>query len=109
MTLQTLATAMSLADMHEMLGRFSADGSGAVYANDKAWNANAPSNLRGLAIDDVVRPCRPMPTDTGDLHAIQAEWDETSRLMDAALVKFRKHGNARLYRIECRAIIEREA
>lgn len=99
---------MSLADIHERLGRFAADASGFVYSNDKAWDSRQPSNLRGLEIDALVRPARPAPTDTGDLRALQADWDETDRLMDAARARLRKHGNTRIYRMECRQIIARE-
>lgn len=45
---------------------------------------------------------------TPQIHALQADWDETGRLMDAARDRFLTHGNRRLYRIETRAIIERE-
>ncbi len=106
--LRTQAAPMSLADMHERLGRFAADASGYVHGN-KMWDSRLPSTLRNLEIEAVVRNPRPAPTDTGDLRALQADWDETDRLMDAARAKLRKHGNTRLYRIECQQIIARES
>jgi len=98
----------TLADLHEALGRAVATGP-TIYANEHRYHASAPSALRGLAIDARVREYRaePLPN-TESILALQADWDETSRLIGEATDRYRKHRNVRLFRMETRQIIERE-
>ena len=100
---------MNFAEMHERLGELISDG-GMIYANDRSHNSKNDSALRGLQIDAVTcRVTMPPPGDTPSIRAMQADWDETARLMSAAYDRYHTHRNARLYRVECRAIVERES
>lgn len=47
--------------------------------------------------------------DTSRIRALQAQWDEDGRMLSAARERYRVHGNARLYRMECRQILERDS
>lgn len=98
---------MNLAEMHERLGEL-ISGGGIIYANDRSHKAKDASALRGLQIAAVARRATmPAPDDTPSIRAMQADWDETARLMGAAYDRYRTHCNARLYRVECRAIVGR--
>jgi hypothetical protein len=101
-------TDCSLADLHERLGNFVKTGNEIVAGGHK-WDGREPSNLRGLEIETAVRPSHFKADDTPEIRALQADWDETGRLMDAARERFYKHRSPRLYRMECRQIIAREA
>lgn len=108
---QPFAADLSIAELHERLGRALATGHGSqkVRAGDHSYNMEAPSPLRGLQIDDHIRRINapPLP-DTADIRALQADWDETGKLLDEATDRYRKHRRPEVYREECRQIIERE-
>lgn len=47
--------------------------------------------------------------DTPRLREMQEQWDEDGRMLGAARERYRRHGNARLYRMECRLVLERDS
>jgi hypothetical protein len=60
-------------------------------------------------IDDAALFTRVPPLhDSASVRALQADWDETGRVLDAARARFDAHKDARIYRMECRRIINRE-
>lgn len=99
----------TLADMHERLGHLIADGSGRIEGMDgHTWNAGQ-THLRGLQIDDYIRKVDvPVLPSTPSLRALQAAWDEDTRLLGEAMERYQQHRDVTRYRRECKAIIERD-
>lgn len=111
-------TQQSLADLHERIGRGVADSSGKVRVLERTLDVREQP-LRGLQIDAAVRShsrVQDVPINT----AIDADWQETERLLSAAYKRLQ--GTLRgcrtsqaidrakaAYRAETRQIIQRDA
>ena len=98
----------SIAELHYQLGK-ALDRCGLPLAIDPNRPRHNPNvrMLGGLQIDAVVRPVSPPPTDVDPVNCarIEAEWQETDRLIEAARVK---HGmGSPAFRTAWRAIIDR--
>lgn len=98
----------SIADLHERLGELIADGSGRIEGMEgRAWNTRQ-THLRGLQIDNYIRTIEvPELPATPFLQALQADWDEDTRLLGEAYESYQQHRDRARYRRECNEIIGR--
>lgn len=97
-------SATSLANLHERLGKLLAGGRPTFHAGDHDYSVR-DTYFRDMQIESYVRPIH-VPTDTGDLRQLQAEWDETERLMGEAQDLFRQHRDRARFRRETAEIMK---